>query len=86
MAYQDRGSGPPHFDGKNYPNWVARMGAFLRGKGKLLWDVTKDENYVNPTNLDAQDAKDSLRQTLELLTTCSVLCLPRSLSVFWART
>jgi len=58
MAYQDRGSGPPHFDGKNYPNWVARMGAFLRGKGKLLWDVTKDENYVNPTNLDAQDAKD----------------------------
>ena len=58
MAYQDRGSGPPHFDGKNYPNWVARMGAFLRGKGKLLWDVTIDEQYVNPTNLDAQIAKD----------------------------
>ena len=46
MAYQDRGSGPPHFDGKNYQMWEARMGAFLRGKGQLLWDVTIDTTYV----------------------------------------
>ena len=30
--------------------WEARMGAFLRGKGKLLWDVTIDTNYVIPDN------------------------------------
>ena len=58
MAYQERGSGPPHFDGKNYPNWVARMSAFLRGKGKLCWDVTNDPHYVNPDNMDATGAKD----------------------------
>jgi hypothetical protein len=34
MAYQERGSGPPHFDGKNYQMWSKRMGAFLRGKVK----------------------------------------------------
>ena len=50
MAYQDRGSGPPHFDGKNYQMWEARMGVFLRGKGQLLWDVTIDTTYVIPDN------------------------------------
>ncbi|EFE88092.1 hypothetical protein BIFBRE_05060 [Bifidobacterium breve DSM 20213 = JCM 1192] len=34
------------------------MGAFLRGKGKLCWDVTVDPTYVTPTNLDAPGAKD----------------------------
>lgn len=58
MAYQDRGSGPPPFDGTNYPMWVARMGAFMRGKGIALWEVTIDETYVTPPNLQAPGAKD----------------------------
>jgi hypothetical protein len=45
MAYQERGSGPPHFDGKNYQMWSKRMTAFLRGKGQILWDVTVDTGY-----------------------------------------
>jgi hypothetical protein len=40
MAYQERGSGRPLFDGKNYQVWSKRMAAFLRGKGQILWDVT----------------------------------------------
>ena len=36
MGDYGKGSGPPHFDGKNYNMWEAQMGAFLRGKGKLL--------------------------------------------------
>jgi hypothetical protein len=31
MAYVERGS-PPHFDGKGYHKWAARMMIFLRGK------------------------------------------------------
>jgi hypothetical protein len=50
MAYQERGSGPPHFDGKNYQMWSKRMAAFLRGKGQILWDVTVDTSYVQPMN------------------------------------
>jgi hypothetical protein len=46
MAYQERGSGPPHFDGKNYQMWQRRMAAFLRGKSEILWDVTVDTTYV----------------------------------------
>jgi hypothetical protein len=46
MAYQERGSGPPHFDGKNYQMWSKRMAAFLGGKGQILWDVTVDNGYV----------------------------------------
>jgi hypothetical protein len=37
MAYQERGSVPPHFDGKNYQMWQRRMAAFLRGKGQILY-------------------------------------------------
>jgi hypothetical protein len=48
MTYQERGSVPPHFDGKNYQMWSKRMGAFLRGKGQILWDVTVDTGYVQP--------------------------------------
>jgi hypothetical protein len=48
MAYQERGSGPPHFDGKNYQMWSKRIGAFLRGKGQILRDVTVDIGYVQP--------------------------------------
>jgi hypothetical protein len=50
MAYQERGSGPPHFDGKNYQMWSKRMAAFLIGKGQILWDVTVDTGYVQPMN------------------------------------
>jgi hypothetical protein len=50
MAYQEWGSGPPHFDGKNYQMWSKRMAAFLRGKGQILWDVTVDTGYVQPMN------------------------------------
>jgi hypothetical protein len=50
MAYQERGSGPPHFDGKNYQMWSKRMAVFLRGKGQILWDVTVDTGYVQPMN------------------------------------
>jgi hypothetical protein len=46
MAYQEWGSGPPHFDGKNYQMWSKRMAAFLCGKGQILWDVTVDIGYV----------------------------------------
>jgi hypothetical protein len=31
MAYIERG-GPPHFDGKGYHKWAARVMIFLRGK------------------------------------------------------
>jgi hypothetical protein len=46
MAYQEWGSGPPHFDGKNYQMWSKRMAAFLRGKGQILQDVMVDTGYV----------------------------------------
>jgi hypothetical protein len=46
MAYQERGSGPPHFNGKNYQMWSKRVAAFLRGKGQILWDLIVDIGYV----------------------------------------
>jgi hypothetical protein len=48
MAYQEQGLGPPHFDGKNYQMWSKRMGAFHRGKGQILREVTVDTGYVQP--------------------------------------
>jgi hypothetical protein len=58
MAYQERGSGPPHFDGKNYQMWSKQMVAFLRGKGQILWDVTVDTCYVQPINFLALGSRD----------------------------
>jgi hypothetical protein len=58
MAYQERGSGRPHFDGKNYQMWSKRMAAFLRGKGQILWDVTVDNSYVQPMNFLAPGSRD----------------------------
>jgi hypothetical protein len=58
MAYQERGSGPPHFDGKNYQMWSKRMAPFLRGKGQILWDVTVDTGYVQPMNFLAPGSRD----------------------------
>jgi hypothetical protein len=58
MAYQERGSGPTHFDGKNYQMWNKRMAAFLRGKGQILWDVTMDTGYVQLMNFLAPGSRD----------------------------
>jgi hypothetical protein len=58
MAYQEQGSGPPHFDGKNYQMWQRRMAAFLGGKGQILWDVTVNTTYVHPLNFLAPGSRD----------------------------
>jgi hypothetical protein len=58
MAYQERGLGPPHFDGKNYQMWQRRMAAFLHRKGKILWDVTMETNYIRPVNFLAPGSRD----------------------------
>jgi hypothetical protein len=58
MTYQEWGSGPPHFDGKNYQMWSKRMAALLRGKGQILWDVTVDTGYVQPMNFLAPGSRD----------------------------
>jgi hypothetical protein len=58
MAYQEWGSGPPHFDGKNYQMWSKRMAAFLHGKGQILWDGTVDTGYVQPMNFLAPGSRD----------------------------
>jgi hypothetical protein len=57
MAYQERGSGRPHFDGKNYQMW-SRMAAFLHSKGQILWDVTVDNGYVQLVNFLAPGSRD----------------------------
>jgi hypothetical protein len=58
MAYQERGSGPLHFDGKNYQIWQKRMAAFLCGKGQILWDVSVDTTFVRPANFLAPGSRD----------------------------
>jgi hypothetical protein len=58
MAYQERGSGPPHFDGKNYQMWQRQMVAFLRGKVQILWDVTMNIAYVHLINFLAPGSRD----------------------------
>jgi hypothetical protein len=58
MAYQERGSGPPHFDGKNYQMWSKQMAAFLRGKGQILWDVIVDNSYFQPMNFLTPGSRD----------------------------
>jgi hypothetical protein len=57
MAYQEQGSGPPHFNGKNYQMWQRRMAAFLRGKGHILWDITVNTTYVHPINFLAPGSR-----------------------------
>jgi hypothetical protein len=60
MAYQERGSVPPYFDGKNYQMWSKRKAAFLRRKGQILWDVTVDTTYVQPMNFLTPGSRDML--------------------------
>ena len=72
MGDYGKGSGPPHFDWKNYKMWEARMGAFLRGKGKLLWNVTIDTNYVIPDNFFLPGSSDMF-EAVRLSTIFTVL-------------
>jgi hypothetical protein len=58
MAYQDRGSGPPHFDEENYKMWQRRMSSFLRGKEQILWDVMGNTTYFHPVNSLAPGSRD----------------------------
>jgi hypothetical protein len=58
MAYQERGSGPPHFDGKNYQMCKRQMATFLRDKGQILWDVTVNTTYVHSVNFLAPGSRD----------------------------
>jgi hypothetical protein len=58
MAYKERGSVPPLFDGKNYQMWSKRMAAFLRGKGQIFWDVMVYIGYVQPIKFLAPGSRD----------------------------
>jgi hypothetical protein len=58
MVYQERGLGPPHFDGKSYQMCSKRMAEFFRGKGQILWDVTVDTGYVQPLNFLAPESRN----------------------------
>jgi hypothetical protein len=57
MLYQEWGSSPLHFDGKNYQMWQRWMAVFLHGKGHILWDVTVDTTYVRPANFLAPGSR-----------------------------
>jgi hypothetical protein len=84
MVYQERGSGPPHFDGKNYQMWSKRMAAFLRGKGQILWDVTVDTGYVQPVNFltpGSRDMFDANNKAVDYL--FHALCNLNSLGCTW---
>jgi hypothetical protein len=77
MVYQEWGSGPPHFYGKNYQMWSKQMAAFLRGKGQILWDVTVDTSYVQLMNFLApgsRDMSDANNKAVEYL--FHALCQP----------
>jgi hypothetical protein len=56
MAYLERG-GPPHFDGKRYHKWAARMMIFLRGK--LLDFIVLDKIYAIPVNIQTHMVTDA---------------------------
>jgi hypothetical protein len=58
MVYKEQGSGPPHFDGKNYKIQSKWMAAFLHGKGQILWDVMVDTSYVQPMNFLTTGSRD----------------------------
>jgi hypothetical protein len=78
MVYQERGSGPPHFDGKNYQMWSKQMGAFLRGKGQILWDVTVDTCYVQPMDFLAPGSRDRFDANNKAVDYFFVLCVSLS--------
>jgi hypothetical protein len=65
--YQDRG-GTPHFDGKNYPMWVARMSAFLCGKGQKV-GLGCDHKYhvCHTANLEAEGASTKFEANAKVM-------------------
>jgi hypothetical protein len=68
---QQRGSGPPDFDGKNYQMWSKRMGAFLRGKCQILWDVTVDTGYVQLMYFLSPETRDRFHANNKAVTRMS---------------
>jgi hypothetical protein len=70
MAYVE-GGGPPHFDGKGYHKWAARMMIFLRGK--LLDFTVLDKTYAIPANIHTLMVTDAA---------WSEACVILSLSMF----
>jgi hypothetical protein len=38
--------------------WQRRMATFLHGKGKILWVITVNTNYVHPINFLAPGLRD----------------------------
>jgi hypothetical protein len=42
------------------------MGAFLRGKGQILWDVTVDTGYVQPMDFLAPGSRDWFVLTVKI--------------------
>jgi hypothetical protein len=58
MAYQEKGSGAPHFDGKSYRMWSKRIAVSLHDKRQILWDVTVDTTFVQPINFLAPGSRD----------------------------
>jgi hypothetical protein len=82
MAYVERG-GLPHFDGKGYHKWAARMMIFLRGK--LLDFIVLEKTYAIPANIHSflvTDAGPSMRPMQKPLITWSEAYVILSLSVF----
>jgi hypothetical protein len=76
MAYQGWGSGPPHFDGKNYQMWSKQMASFLRGKGQILWDVTVDIGYVQLMNFLTPGLRDMFNANKVIDYSFRALCQP----------
>jgi hypothetical protein len=58
MVYKEWGSGPSHFDEKDYQMWPRRLFAFLHGKGQILWSVTENTTYVHHVNFLAPGSRD----------------------------
>jgi hypothetical protein len=70
MVYQEWGSGPLHFDRKNYQMWPMWMAAFLCEKGQVFWDVMVNTTYVHPINfltLGLRDMFDANNKALDYL-------------------
>jgi hypothetical protein len=85
MVYQEWGSGPPHFDGKNYHMWQRRMAAFLRGKGKILWNVMVNTTYVYPLNFLAPGSRDMFDAKNKVVDYLYVLCVNSNSNGFGQR-
>jgi hypothetical protein len=61
--------------GKNYQMWQRRMVAFLRGKGRILWDVMVNTAYVHLVNFLAPRSRDMFDVNNRRSTACTMLCV-----------